>query len=147
MNLRGRFGLSCRTSSRVNLLRRRPVLHSNAESAGAPFLGYLLIHIGCLSSGTAGNRTPRRVDGMNWRSPSPVPFVPVPRAVSRRGAASNITIYNLEAAGGIEPPTSEEVAFKSHPRRSPSPFRTCDASHVSRPCVPPHPRTRATRLT
>ena len=39
MNLRGRFGLSCRTSSRVNLLRRRPVLHSNAESAGRHSLG------------------------------------------------------------------------------------------------------------
>lgn len=68
----------------------------------------------CLSSGTAGSRTPRRVDGMNWQRPSPVPFVPVPRAVSRRGAASNITIYNLEAAGGIEPPKGGEKKQKTH---------------------------------
>ena len=39
MNLRGRFGLSCRTSSRVNLLRRRPVLHANASSAGRHSFG------------------------------------------------------------------------------------------------------------
>lgn len=68
----------------------------------------------CLSSGTAGNRTPRRVDGMNWQRPSPFPFVPFPRAVSRRGAASNITIYNLEAAGGIEPPKGGEKRQKTH---------------------------------
>ena len=91
----------------------------------------------CLSSGTAGNRTPRRVDGMNWQRPSPVPFVPVPRTVSRRGAASNITIYNLVAAGGIEPPTSEEVALNHTPGALP---------HLSEPAMLRTFRGRVCRL-
>lgn len=63
MNLRGRFGLSCRTSSRVNLLRRRPVLHSNAESAGRHSLG-IFSFISLLIEWHAGESNPA---ASRWR--------------------------------------------------------------------------------